>query len=173
MRAAKESLLNEHAGDKEPSVLAKISRCIAIASVAVCAIAAAAPMAYVPNEGSATVSVIDTSTDKVTATLRIGQKPRGIAADREPLYISDQTTNALVVYDPAAGKEVGKVNLGDSPEAIYLSPDGKWLSAAIEENDQVLIVDTAALTVVKRIRTRRLPTSRSASFRGASRSRDR
>ena len=35
--------------------------------------------------------------------------------------------------------------LGDSPEAIYLSPDGKWIAAAIEENDQVVIVDVAAL----------------------------
>ena len=39
----------------------------------------AAPLAYVSNEGSAHRSVIDTATDKVTATLKVGGKPRGIA----------------------------------------------------------------------------------------------
>ena len=44
------------------------------------------------------------------------------------------------------------IPLGDSPEAIYLSPDGKWLSAAIEENDLVLLIDTATLKIAKRLK---------------------
>src|SRR5437763_8605577 len=85
--------------------------------------AVAAPFAYVPNEGSATVSVIDTATDRVTQTLKIGQKPRGIAVDREGsrLYISDQTSGTLIAYDIAKGTEAGRAELGASPEAINLS----------------------------------------------------
>ena len=37
------------------------------------AAAAAAPFAYVPNEGSASISIIDTVTDRVTATLKLAQ----------------------------------------------------------------------------------------------------
>src|SRR4029453_8080148 len=116
--------------------------------------AALAATAYVPNEGSATISVIDTTTDKVTGTIRHGKKPRGIAisADGSRLYLSDQTGNALVVVDVAKGTTLATIPLGDSPEAIYLSPDGKWLSVAIEENDSVAIVDTTALKVDRRIR---------------------
>ncbi len=44
-----------------------------------CASARAAPLAYVSNEGSASVSIIDTASDKVTATFKVGTKPRGIA----------------------------------------------------------------------------------------------
>ena len=62
------------------------------------------------------------------------------------LYLSDQTDNALVVIDLASASAPARVKLGDSPEGIYLSPDGRWLSAAIEENNQVLFVDTATLT---------------------------
>ena len=115
---------------------------------------AAAPFAYASNEGSASVSVIDTATDKVVKTLKFGQKPRGIAVapDGKRLYLSDQTANALVVVDLEADKQVARVPLGSSPEAIYLSADGKSLSAAIEEDNQVLIVDTATLAVVKRIK---------------------
>src|SRR6266545_4154271 len=109
--------------------------------------AAFAATAYVPNEGSATISVIDTTTDQVTATIRHGKKPRGIAIakDGKRLYLSDQTGNALVVVDLVQGATIATVPLGDSPEAIYLSPDGRWISAAIEENDMVLLIDTGTL----------------------------
>jgi len=65
--------------------------------------AQAAPLAYVSNEGSASVSVIDTATDKVVSTWKVGEKPRGIALspDAKRLYISDQTANALRVIDVA------------------------------------------------------------------------
>src|SRR3954466_16193505 len=118
--------------------------------------AAAAPFAYVPNEGSASISVIDIATDAVVDTWKLARRPRGIAVSRDGarLYVSDQTANALVVIDTARKAEVGRVALGDSPEAIYLSPDGKWLSAAIEENDTVLLIDTAKLSIAKRIRMR-------------------
>ena len=111
--------------------------------------ALAVPNAYVPNEGSGSVSVIDTTSDRVTATIKTGGKPRGIAVghDAKRLYISDQAANSLVVFDTATNAEIARSRLGDSPEGIYLSPDGRWLSAAIEENNQVLIVDASMLLV--------------------------
>ncbi|MFX8620493.1 hypothetical protein ABTM24_19890, partial [Acinetobacter baumannii] len=38
-----------------------------------------APLAYVPNEKSGSLSVIDTETDSVIATIPAGKKPRGLA----------------------------------------------------------------------------------------------
>ena len=63
------------------------------------AVAEAQPFAYSSDEGSGTVSVIDTATDRVTATITTGGKPRGIAAshDGKRLYVSDQTANGLAV----------------------------------------------------------------------------
>ena len=43
-----------------------------------CAIAA--PFAYVPNEEGGTIFVIDTSTDQVVKEIKVGDKPRGMAA---------------------------------------------------------------------------------------------
>lgn len=59
--------------------------------------AMAAPFAYVPNEESGTISVIDTSTDQVVKEIKAGAKPRGMAAskDGKKLYVSDQPHNAL------------------------------------------------------------------------------
>ena len=45
---------------------------------------------------------------------------------------------------------------GDSPEAIYLSPDGKWLSVAIEEIYQVVVAELymLKLAVARKFRMR-------------------
>ena len=65
--------------------------CATVVSATTALSALAAPFAYVSNEGSASVSVIDTATDKVTATFNVGGKPRGIALapDQERLYQAD------------------------------------------------------------------------------------
>ena len=38
----------------------------------------AQPRAYVTNEKSDEVTVIDTATDKVISTIKVGQRPRGV-----------------------------------------------------------------------------------------------
>src|SRR5450631_3619271 len=123
-----------------------------LAAILISAPACGAPFAYASNEGSGSVSVIDTATDNVTATLNVGGKPRGIAIapDGKRLYISEQAGNALLTIDTGSGTVVARTPLGDSPEAIYLSADGKLLSAAIEENVLVLTIDTATGNVVQR-----------------------
>ena len=61
----------------------------------------AAPFAYVPNEGSGNVTVIDTETDQVVAEIAAGKKPRGLAVsvDSRWLYVSDQPNNRLQLID--------------------------------------------------------------------------
>ena len=64
---------------------------------------AAAPFAFVPNEGSGSLSVIDTAVDQVVAEIDVGQKPRGtvVSADGRTAYVSDQPNSALVIVDLA------------------------------------------------------------------------
>src|SRR5438105_2198811 len=85
----------------------------------------AEPYAYVPNEGSGTISIVDTANDTVTGEIRVGGRPRGIASDpaRKILYITDQPSSALKVIDAASGRITGEVQLGKSPEGVYLSSD--------------------------------------------------
>ena len=107
-------------------------------------VAAAAPFAYVPNQGSGTLSVIDAATDKVVADIAVGQKPRGtvVSLDRRTAYISDQPSGALVVVDLDARKPRGSIAVGASPEGVGISADGRWVVAAVEENNEIVFVDT-------------------------------
>jgi YVTN family beta-propeller protein len=108
------------------------------------AAAFAAPFAYVPNEKSGTVSVIDTATDTVARTITTGGKPRGIAAspDGSILYVSEQTGNALLVIDTAGGQLRERIGLGESPEGISLSRDGALLAVGSELANGVILVGT-------------------------------
>ena len=52
----------------------------------------AAPFAYVPNEGSGTLGIIDTANDSIVGELPAGKKPRGtlVSLDGRTAYVSDQ-----------------------------------------------------------------------------------
>jgi len=119
---------------------------LSILALACLSQARAAPFAYVPNERSGTVSVIDTASDRVVATIKTGGKPRGIAAspDGRRLYVSDQPTGSLVVVDLAAREISEQIPVGKSPEGVTISRDGAWIAVAVEENNSVALVRAAA-----------------------------
>src|SRR5690242_12415919 len=120
---------------------------MAIALWMSCAVtASAAPFAYVPNEGSGTVSVIDTASDTVVAEIAAGSKPRGIAVSRDGsrVFVSDQPANALLVIDAGHRRVESSIPLGESPEGVYISPDGALFAAASEISNAVILIDAHA-----------------------------
>src|SRR5258708_29243150 len=104
--------------------------------------ALAAPFAYVSNEGSGSISVIDTATDTVVDTLQTGGKPRGAAAAGAGLYVSDQPNNRLILVDLRERKTAGAIALGVSPEGVGRSADGRWIAPATEQSHSVTFIDT-------------------------------
>ena len=112
------------------------------------------PFAYVSNEKSGTVSVIDTQVDRVVAEIPAGGKPRGMAISRDGrrLYVSDQGANAL----RRAARTVTKtIDLGESPEGVSLSPDGSLIAAASELANSVVLIDASDEHVIGTVRTAR------------------
>ena len=104
------------------------------------------------NEGSGSVSIIETKTDEVSATINVGERPRGLAvsADGERLYVSRED-GTLIERDMYAKAESGQAKLGRLPSSIDLSPDGKVLAAAIKGDGEIVLLDLATMRVVKKI----------------------
>jgi YVTN family beta-propeller protein len=127
----------------------------ALLHLALCAPAGAEPIVYVINEGSGSVSIIETRTDKVSATIKVGERPRGLAVstDGERLYVSHQD-GTLIERDMYAKAESGGAKLGSAPSSIDLSPDGKLLAAAIQGNAEIVLLDPATMRVTKKIPVR-------------------
>ena len=58
---------------------------------------------YVVNDGSENLTVIDTGTNRVTATVPVGREPWSIAVDREGrrAYVTNATGNSVTVLRTA------------------------------------------------------------------------
>lgn len=96
--------------------------------------ASSQPRAYVPNERSNDVTVIDTTTDQVIATVAVGERPRSIrlSPDGKRLYVALGEEDRIAVVDTATLKITEKIPAGTDPEMFDVSPDGKRLYVSNE-----------------------------------------
>ena len=73
--------------------------------------------AYVSNEKSNTISIIDTAERKVVGTIKVGQRPRGIAVTKDQKYVlvavGDDDTIQMI--DTTSNKVVDTLGI-DRPE---------------------------------------------------------
>jgi len=118
---------------------------------------------YVTNETSGDLSVIDTATSAVIATIPLGKRPRGIVAspDRTLLYVAlsgspvagpgvdesklpppDRSADGIGVVDVRQRKLIKVLTSGPDPEQVALSPDGKQMYIANEDAAQLSVFDT-------------------------------
>jgi len=102
-----------------------------------------APLAYVPNEGDGTISVIDTGADQVIAELPGGSKRAGWQAG---------PTGAGCTSAINPRKQVAQVAVGARPRGIGFLPDGSRAYVATENANEVFVIDTASFAVVTRIK---------------------
>jgi PQQ-dependent catabolism-associated beta-propeller protein len=118
------------------------------ASAGVCALFvlagdAKAYKAYVSNEKSNTISVIDTTERKVIGTIKVGQRPRGIAITRDQKYVlvavGDDDTIQMI--DTASNRVVDTLPSGPDPELFTDDPSGRLLYVANENDNTVTIID--------------------------------
>src|SRR5205814_8582260 len=75
------------------------------------ATAQAQTRAYVTNNGSNTVSVIDTATNTVVATIPVGFRPFGVAItpDGTRAYVTNENSNTVSVIDSATNTVVATI----------------------------------------------------------------
>ena len=78
------------------------------------------------NEGSSTVSVIDTATNKVTATVPVGNYPCGVAVNPAgtKVYVVNTLDNTVSVIDTATNKVTATVPVGNVPTGVAVNPAG-------------------------------------------------
>lgn len=121
------------------------------------AVVSAAPLAYVPNQKSGSISVIDTATDTVARTLtahgQLGKRLQAIDLDRKgrTLYVVDAEHDLLYAIDAATDTVLHKVAIGKEAEGVRVSPSGAMLAVCAEGQNLVLLVDAANLRIEARI----------------------
>lgn len=120
--------------------------------------AAAQGTAYVSSEKDDALTLIDTQTLAVKGTIPTCKRGRHI--QRLPdgkLMVACTDSNAADVIDPATGKSVRRVPLGDEPEAFDVSPDGKTIYVSNEDEAEASFVDAASGKVLQSIKVGQEP----------------
>ncbi len=114
--------------------------------------------AYVSSEKDDALTLIDTQTLAVKGTIAICKRGRHI--QRLPdgkLMVACTDSNAADVIDPATGKSVRRLPLGEEPEAFDVSPDGKTIYVSNEDEAEASFVDAATGKVLKSIKVGQEP----------------
>src|SRR5271165_4240434 len=84
------------------------------------------PLAYVTNNASNSISVIDTGDNTVVDTIPVGTNPYGVAVapDGKHVYVTNYVSNDVSVIDSRTNKVVATVPVGTNPYGVAVAPDG-------------------------------------------------
>ena len=106
------------------------------------------------------MSVIDTATEKVAATIDVKTKHSNrvkFTLDGKLALISDLGSGELVIVDTGARREAKRLKLGKSAEGILMHPDGTRAFVAVSGDNKVAVVDLKKLEVATTFETGRDP----------------
>ena len=115
-------------------------------------------LAYVTNRDSRVVTIVDTATGRVSATIPVPQGPPrflALAPDGRTAYLSiyddRDTVNLVAVLDTVDHRIVRTLPVDKRPFALALSPDGRTLWVPSHDTATIDVVDLASGAVVKRV----------------------
>jgi YVTN family beta-propeller protein len=110
---------------------------------------AAASYAYVANAGSDSVSVINTASNTVTATVPVGSYPLGVAVNPAGtfVYVANYYSNSVSVINTASNTVTATVPVGTAPVGVAVNPAGTFVYVANISSNSVSVIDTASNTV--------------------------
>ncbi len=113
--------------------------------------------AYITNQGvypnfSNSVTVIDTTTNKVVTTIDVGLAPAGVAVtpDGRRVYVTN-LNNTVSVIATATNAVSATISVGNGPVGVAFTPDGSKAYVANQFDNTVSVIATVSNTVVATI----------------------
>lgn len=104
---------------------------------------------YATNRSSNTITIFDKKAGEVAGIIATEGGPAGMALDQTGLkvYVALPTADAIDVVDVVASEIIDRIRftLGDRPEALAITPDGKTLLSTNTGSNSVSFIDTASL----------------------------
>src|SRR4029077_14517801 len=107
----------------------------------------------VANAANDNVSVINTATNTVIATITVGDDPNGIAITPNGnfVYVANFESANVSVISTSTNTVVATINTtGEAPLRVAISPNGNFVYVT-DVNDGMSVISTASNTVVDTI----------------------
>ena len=117
------------------------------------------PSIYVTNTNSNNVSVIDPITNEVTAKIKVGAEPRGIAVspDGSTVYVTNFQDDTLSIIQRATNTVTDTIDVGNGPIGLAVAPDSarvyvvNGLGGDVISNGTISVIEAASKTVAATI----------------------
>jgi YVTN family beta-propeller protein len=105
---------------------------------------------YVTDTTGNSVKVIDAATDRVKATIGVGELPWSdvISPDGSTLYVADTDSDQVSVISTATSRVVGTIAVTGDPDTMALTQDGSQLYVGQQTLAYVDVIDTSDDSVV-------------------------
>lgn len=102
--------------------------------------------AYVGNFKDNTVSVVDTASLSVVATIPVAEGPHGmlLSPDGGTLYVSGDGSSTVSVVDTGTDRVTRTLTVGRAPHGLAQTPDGQRLLVAVYGEDRIAVIDTVS-----------------------------
>ncbi|HEV2782863.1 MAG TPA: PxKF domain-containing protein [Actinophytocola sp.] len=117
--------------------------------------AAATPTtrAYLANFGTNTVTVVDTTSNSVIATIPVGVRPFDLAVDPAGtrVYLTTNGSDSVSVIDPASNTVTAAIPVGGYPWRVAVDPTGTRVYVTNIFSDSVSVIDPGSNTVTATI----------------------
>ncbi len=97
---------------------------------------------YVSNAASNTVSVINTATHQVVATITVENSPTGIAydSDSKEMYVDNHGDNIVSVIDPYNGHVLNTIDVGSNPVVVAYDSDSKEIYVTNQGSNTISVI---------------------------------
>ena len=118
---------------------------------------------YVSNSGSNNITLFDKKTNQVTGVIVTGRNPAGMAVDqsRRRAYVALSSDDTIELIDIIAGEVIDRLrlNTGDRPRELVLTPDSRFLLSVNAGSNTVSFIDPGSLFEVGRLDVGKSPNS--------------
>jgi YVTN family beta-propeller protein len=118
---------------------------------------------YVTNSGSSNITVFDKQAGVAVAIIPTGGKPMGMALDQRlrRAYVALSGDDAIDIVDVLAQEVIDRIrlNTGDHPQELALTPDNKLLLAVNPGSNTLSFIDATSRLEVSRIKVGNGPNS--------------
>jgi len=118
---------------------------------------------YLTNSGSSNITVFDKQAGFAVAVIPTGRKPMGMALDQKlrRAYVALSGDDAIDIVDVLAQEVIDRIrlNTGDHPQELALTPDNKLLLAVNPGSNTVSFIDTTSRLEINRIKVGNGPNS--------------
>jgi predicted alpha-1,2-mannosidase len=114
---------------------------------------------YTANQGSNDVTVVDALSQKVIATVKVGNVPAGIQTTRDgkTVWLTNYADGTLQSIDAQSLQTSKPIPVGSHPEELAVSPDDSRVYVVLQGTSELAIIDTASRKLVGTVEVGRHP----------------